>query len=165
MITCGVILAGGQSSRMGTNKALLKINGKSVVSIIAEEMAACTDKQIISANDETYFTFLQLPIIQDRYIGEGPLAGMEATMHQTEADLFFFAACDMPFINHRIYQHLLRQLGDNEAIVPVYKSRLHPLAGVYRKNVLPKIQERLHTKQRKVTSFFPIYKLLTKQTF
>ncbi|MDY0396608.1 molybdenum cofactor guanylyltransferase [Virgibacillus halophilus] len=154
MKTCGVVLAGGQSRRMGTNKALLEMNKKPVVSVIGDELALCADEVAVIANDAGPMSFLPWQIISDRFPGDGPLAGIETALYHIDADAFLFAACDMPMINHKIYLYMLQKLQDNDAVIPVYENRLHPLAGIYRKNVYAKIQLQLQQGQRKVTSFF-----------
>lgn len=167
MKRCGVVLAGGQSRRMGTNKALLELHSKPAISIVADELAICTDGIVIIANDARPLSFLPWTIIGDRFSGEGPLAGIESALYHIEADLFLIAACDMPLINHEIYQYMLEKLLDNnsDAIIPVYQNRQHPLAGIYRKGVLPEIQVQLQHGQRKVTSFFQHINVHYEETF
>lgn len=154
MKTCGVILAGGKSSRMGTNKALLKINNKVVIEIIAEELHLVSDGIVVVTNEPDDYRFLNLPLISDRYPSKGPLAGIETALYHFEADQYIISACDMPFINHQIYHFLLDRLEDYDAVVPEYDHQLHPLSGVYRRNALSFIQKQIDQNDLKVKSFF-----------
>src|SRR5699024_4008935 len=154
MPLCGVILAGGQSSRMGTTKSLLRLNNKTVIEHIAETLCTCTDTCIFVANKPWQYTFLGLPIYRDRYVGKGPLAGLETALFHVEADVFVVAACDMPFIHTSIYHCLLQQRADYDAVIPVYNGQIHPLAGIYKKEVLPVIKKMLDADERKVKSLF-----------
>lgn len=154
MSICGVILSGGQSSRMGTNKALLDINHVPVIERIANELKKCTDEVVIISNEPEKYDFLNLKIYEDRYKHQGPLAGIESALYHVNADVFMIAACDMPFVTSHIYQLLLSQIDLYDAVVPVYDDQTHPLAGIYRRTVLPKIQEQLDQDIRKVKRFF-----------
>ncbi|MBM7598404.1 molybdopterin-guanine dinucleotide biosynthesis protein A [Virgibacillus halotolerans] len=154
METCGIILSGGNSTRMGTNKSLLTIRDKTVIEWISAELNACTDKVALIANEQEQYEFLHLETYADRYINKGPLAGLEAALYHIDADLFVIAACDMPFVNGQVYNYLLEQIEDFDAVVPVYNNRIHPLAGIYRKSVLPKIQQQIEKNNLKVRGFF-----------
>ncbi|MEN1969407.1 molybdenum cofactor guanylyltransferase [Lentibacillus sp. N15] len=154
MKTCGVILAGGKSSRMGKTKSLLPLRNKPVITHIIEEMGKITDTIVIVTNDPPAHAFLQLPIVQDRYLEMGPLAGIETALFHQDADLYILAACDMPFIDQQVYRHLIKQSTDSEAVIPVYHKRNNPLSGIYKKTVLPVIQQQLDKDIRKVDRIF-----------
>lgn len=154
MHICGVILAGGKSSRMGTNKSLLLIDHKPVIKHIVEELETCTDELVIIANEPTIYDFLHLKVYRDRYTDKGPLAGIETALYHVEADVFMLAACDMPFIHASIYTFLLEKFEQHDAIIPVYEKQMHPLAGLYKKSVLEKVQYQLENDILRVKSFF-----------
>lgn len=154
MDICAVILCGGQSTRMGTNKSLLEINNQKVIDILVEELKQITDSTILIANDKAPYEYLNLPIYKDRYLDSGPLAGIEAAMHHVESKSYLFAACDMPFINKDIYKYLFQFLGDVDAVVPKYEGRVHPLASIYQRTCLPIIQEKLEEGDFRVRSFY-----------
>ena len=78
MKTTGIILAGGKSSRMGTNKALLTINGKTVIERIVNQLDQIVDEIIVVTNQFHDYEFLQLPMVEDKWKGMGPLAGIQA---------------------------------------------------------------------------------------
>ncbi len=147
---CSVILAGGQSSRMGTNKALLPLHGKTVIEHISEELQAISDHLVIVANHPSDYQFLGVPIFRDRYKNRGPLAGIETVMYHTDADFYVIAACDMPFINRKIYTWLLEQLHDFMAVIPMLDQQIHPLTGIYHRRTLPYIQHQLEKNELQV---------------
>lgn len=154
MNTCGVILSGGKSSRMGANKSLLTIKNKTTIEWIAAELKACTDKVALIANEQERYEFLHLETYSDRYTDKGPLAGLESALHNIDADIFVIAACDMPFVNGQVYNYLLEQIKGYDAVVPIYNQQIHPLAAVYRKSVLSKIKQQLEENNLKVRGFF-----------
>lgn len=155
MHSCGVVLAGGKSSRMGTNKSLLHIKeNQPVIQHIFEEMKQINDETIIITNHPEQYDFLQATKVGDRYLDMGPLAGLETAMYHINADSFTIAACDMPFINRNIYTYLKQQLQSYDAVVPIFNEKMHPLAGVYKRKVLPSIQRQLQLHDLRVKSFF-----------
>ncbi|WP_099158306.1 molybdenum cofactor guanylyltransferase [Virgibacillus ndiopensis] len=154
MNSCGVILSGGKSSRMGKTKSLLPLHNKSVIEHIALELSKFVDDLVVATNEPAKYTFLGLPMFTDRYTNKGPLAGIETGIYHTNADFYFFAACDMPFINQQVYNFLVDQLKDFDAVIPVYENTMHPLTGIYKRSVLPNIQQQLDRDDRKVKKLF-----------
>ncbi|ALX47916.1 molybdenum cofactor guanylyltransferase [Lentibacillus amyloliquefaciens] len=150
----GVILAGGKSSRMGKTKSLLNINGKPAIAHIADEVKNFCDDTAVIANEPASYHFLGLNLYRDRYEDKGPLAGIETAIYHIDADVYVLAACDMPFIDKAIFQHLIQSLGNAEAVIPIYNERMHPLSGIYTKDVLPHIQKLLDNDERKIRTLF-----------
>ncbi|HEX6593507.1 MAG TPA: molybdenum cofactor guanylyltransferase [Bacillota bacterium] len=151
MTLCTVILAGGKSTRMGRNKALLTLGMKPIIEHIVSELQPISDKLVVVANEPDDYTFLGVPIVRDRYKNKGPLAGIEAAMYQTEADQYVIAACDMPFIDRNIYKYLLTELYDFTAVIPLFDGKVHPLTSIYRREALPHIQAQLENNDLQVT--------------
>nr|WP_284521516.1 molybdenum cofactor guanylyltransferase [Cytobacillus pseudoceanisediminis] len=83
MSSTGIILAGGHSSRMGENKALLKIGGKTVIERIADQLSSILPNVIIVANKQEDYQFLGLPLVSDRWKEKGPLAGIHAGLSES----------------------------------------------------------------------------------
>ena len=150
----GVILSGGKSSRMGTNKSLLKIQGQPVIERILTELKSCSNEVMVVANQPDSYRFLGVKQAKDRYLDKGPLAGLETALYHSDGEIFMFAACDMPFISRDVYQYLLKQLNHYDAVVPIYDNRMHPIAGIYKKSVLPVIQAQIGKNDLRVKSFF-----------
>lgn len=163
--TCGVILSGGKSSRMGTNKSLLPINNKPSISHIADTLKTCTNGVIVIANESQDYTFLNLPIYPDRYKEKGPLAGFESALYNVNASVYVMAACDMPFVHAGVYRYLLEQLEEFEAVVPIFEDRMHPLSGIYRRSILPKIQSQIENDKLKLKKLFDLINTKYVDTF
>ena len=139
----GIILAGGQSSRMGTNKALLQLNGKTVIEGMVEKLENIVDETIIVTNHLEDYEFLHLPMIEDKRKGKGPLAGIEAGLEATKTERNLIVACDMPFISVELGQYLLSCLEEYQAAVPEISGQLHPLFAAYRKDILEAVTQSL----------------------
>src|SRR5690625_5235938 len=153
MLTCGVVLSGGQSTRMGTNKSLLPIDGKVAIQHIVDELTHCVNDLIVIANDKQPYEFLNQRICADRFQDKGPLAGLESALFNHDADLYFVAACDMPFVSCQVYNVLSEQAEDFDAVIPIYEGREHPLAGIYRRSILPHVQNNINHDRLRMNSF------------
>ncbi|WP_367949367.1 molybdenum cofactor guanylyltransferase [Bacillus sp. FJAT-29790] len=149
----GIIIAGGKSSRMGTNKALLKINGKTVIEIIAKELEKTVSDIIIVTNTFEDYQFLGLRMVEDQWKGMGPLAGIHAGLELSSTDKNLIVACDMPFISSEIGKDLLKLLEDYQAAVPRISGQLHPLFAAYRKEVQGEICKSLERQQLQIWKF------------
>ncbi|MDM5228105.1 molybdenum cofactor guanylyltransferase [Cytobacillus sp. NJ13] len=134
MSATGIILAGGHSSRMGENKALLKIGGKTVIDRIADQLSSLLPNVIIVANKQEDYQFLGLPLVSDRWKEKGPLAGIHAGLSESRTQNNLIVACDMPFISGELARILLGQLDQHQAAVPEIGGQLHPLFAAYRKD-------------------------------
>lgn len=154
MVATGIILAGGSSSRMGTNKALLKLGNQTVIEKVIEEMRPITAELIVVTNTFEDYEFLGLPLVADLRKGLGPLAGLEAGLLASSNERNMVVACDMPFISQSLAKLLLDQLADYDAAVPNVEGRLHPLFAAYRKSCLTEIQESLDENQLRMRAFF-----------
>ncbi|WP_338471094.1 molybdenum cofactor guanylyltransferase [Niallia sp. XMNu-256] len=150
MKTTGIILAGGKSSRMGTNKALLTIEGKTVIERIVESLEQMVDHIIIVTNHFSDYEFLQLPMVEDKQKDMGPLAGIEAGLSASNTEKNLIVACDMPFISIDLGKYLLTLLDHYQAAVPEIDGQLHPLFAAYRKQIVPRVAQSLSEKQLRI---------------
>lgn len=153
MGTTAIILAGGQSSRMGTNKALLQLKGKTVIEGMVERLENIVDDILIVTNTFEDYAFLHLPMIEDKRKGKGPLAGMEAGLAATQTERNLIVACDMPFISVELGQYLLSCLGEYQAAVPEISGQLHPLFAAYRKDVNEAVTQSIEENQLRIRHF------------
>jgi len=129
-----IILSGGKSSRMGTNKALLKINDKPNIERIRDALKEYFNEIILVTNEPKRYEFLGLKITSDQYPGMGPLAGLHAGLMASEADINLLAACDMPFVSGELASALAARCQGYDAVIPVIEGKQHPLFAVYHKS-------------------------------
>ncbi|MFL6559710.1 MAG: molybdenum cofactor guanylyltransferase [Bacillus sp. (in: firmicutes)] len=139
MMAAAIILSGGKSSRMGTNKALLKINKKTNIERITDTLKGSFNDIILVTNNPEHYQFLGLPMVTDIYPGQGPLAGIHTGLLASKFDVNFIAACDMPFVSGELAEVLVNQCGDYDAVIPIINGRQHPLFAVYQKRVTKEI--------------------------
>ncbi|MDQ3667765.1 MAG: molybdenum cofactor guanylyltransferase [Acidobacteriota bacterium] len=128
----GFILVGGASSRMGTDKAALLLDGRTFVQRIAEELLAVTDSVTLVGKDSEKLQ-LNLPSTPDAYDNWGALGGVHAALSASQSPWSLIVACDLPFVTARLFAHLAGFRGDFEAVAAIQKDgRPQPLATLYR---------------------------------
>jgi molybdopterin-guanine dinucleotide biosynthesis protein A len=152
---CAVILAGGQSSRMGTNKALLDVGGQPLICILIDRIRPVTENILIASNDCLSYKFLDVPVVPDFYPGQGPLAGFHAAMIRHVCSLYIILACDLPNLQTPLLQNLLSIADGFDATIPRTSDGLaHPLCAVYRRTCLPSVENALKRGANKVIETF-----------
>ena len=128
----GVILAGGKSSRMGSNKAFSKLNNKSLIEYLIEVFKEQNYEIIISGNKLEY-GFLNYPVIEDNFKNIGPLASIESGLKAATCQKIIFSSCDTPFIDSSFLKCLEQESSNYEVVVPVYKNFWQPMNALYSK--------------------------------
>lgn len=147
-----VILAGGQGSRIGGDKALRDLRGLPMIEWVLGAIMPQGTEIFISANDnQAALEDLGYPVISDMLPGyAGPLAGLQAAMTQASREWVASVPCDTPFLPEDLIARLLEAAADAEASVAVVNGRRQPTIALYRKNVLPKLNAYLESGERKV---------------
>lgn len=140
------VLAGGQSSRMGTDKALLTIDGATVLERIIRVLERVSTDVFVAGDRPAYRRF-GVPVYPDRQHGSGPLAGLETSLLHARYDRVLVVGCDMPFLNVELLDAMSTATFDEDALVPVRiingSRRREPLHAFYRKQCLPTVRQSL----------------------
>lgn len=147
-----IILAGGKSSRMGTNKSMLRLKEKTVIEAIRDTLSPLVKDIIIVSNQPEVYAFLGLPVVEDNIKDKGPLAGLQAGLEASKHDTNLIVACDMPFISATIAKALLQDSKDVDAVVPVIQEKLHPLFAVYKKSITHEVTTCLENDNLRIRS-------------
>jgi FdhD protein len=150
----GVVLAGGRSTRMGSDKALLPYQGGRFIEAIARRMEGLFDEVIVATGEEGRYDFLSCRRVPDRYPGMGALGGIHAALLASASDRIFVVGCDMPDLKPELVRHLCALSEGADVVVPESEGGLEPLHAVYRKSVLPVVEEALRDGRCRVVSFF-----------
>ena len=147
------VLAGGKSSRMQQDKALLRFRDHFLIEHAIEVLEQLTrDVRIIG--DPLKYAFLNRPVIADRIASHGPLCGIYTGLSISTCNYNLFLACDMPLMKPEFFRLLLKRIRDSEAaVVRLKDSRVEPLAAVYSKNGLPAIEGNIASRNFKITDF------------
>lgn len=151
---CGVILAGGQSSRMGTNKAMIELEGEVLIQRLARRFTRWFEQVVIVTNSPELYSFLGLPMVGDRIHGLGPLSGLEAGLAASRFEHAFFCAVDMPFVHEGLIRHMLNLASGHDVVVPLLDGEYEPMHAVYGKGCLPPISRNLDNRRLKLIGFY-----------
>ncbi|MGG5255251.1 molybdenum cofactor guanylyltransferase [Neobacillus sp. SM06] len=142
-----ILLSGGKSSRMGTNKALLPINEQPNIERIVSLLKPHFLELILVTNHPEEYRFLQLPTVSDHYPGKGPLAGIHAGLTAATHEINAIVACDMPFVSPALAKVMIGQMADYDAVVPVICGQQHPLFSIFKKKTAAVVENSIKTDQ------------------
>jgi molybdopterin-guanine dinucleotide biosynthesis protein A len=137
-----IIFAGGKSSRMGKDKALLPFAGYSTLSEFQyNKLSSLFDKVYISSKEDK-FDF-DTTVIVDRYEDHSPLVGIISIFEALEVDEVFILSVDAPFINEEVIKKMLNHKKEFDAVIAKSPNGIEPLCGVYRRSILALAQKHL----------------------
>ena len=131
-----IILAGGKSSRMGTNKSLLKIGEKTIIERLRDLLQSMYKDVILITNDPDDYKFLDLSIYEDIFRHRGPLAGIHSGLKHSKTDLNFIISCDLPFMTMEMINYLIEYKTNKIITVAKADGFIQQLAGKYSKECL-----------------------------
>jgi molybdopterin-guanine dinucleotide biosynthesis protein A len=162
------IQAGGQSSRMGEDKALKTFLGRPLIQRVIERLAPIADELIVTTNRPEDYTFLGLRLVSDLKPGRGALGGLYTAIASASNPIVAVVACDMPFASAALVEAASRLLVEEEADVVIAKTDegYEPIHAVYRREIcLSAIEAAINADMWKVIAWFPQVKVrvLTSQ--
>lgn len=166
MITVS-IQAGGESRRMGQNKALMPFLGQPLIQRSVTRMRALSNDIIVITNQPASFVFLELPLFPDIRTGRGALGGLYTALYYATQPLVVVIGCDMPFANPELLAHQAKLLENEtaDAVIPLLPYGYEPLHAVYRRaTCLPAVEWALDNDQWKLTSWFSKVKVQALST-
>ncbi|MGB9673983.1 MAG: molybdenum cofactor guanylyltransferase [Anaerolineales bacterium] len=139
-----VIQAGGESRRMGRDKALVPFLGQPLIQRVLERLRHIADEHIITTNHPANYRFLGLPLITDIFPGRGALGGLYTALQAARYPYVAIVACDMPFANAQLFKMMFEILEKSkaDAVIPQWQEGNEPFHAVYRKETsLPLVKE------------------------
>lgn len=145
------LLAGGKSSRMGSDKGLMILAGKPMIAYAIEALKAAADEIhiVTGVNDYQKFGF---EVVSDLVVGCGPLGGIYSALVHADEEEVLICACDMPLIAHEQVQYLISQYQQKD-VIAIYEGRVQPLFGIYRRVHIAVLERCLQAQQLKMMDF------------
>lgn len=147
----GFILAGGKSSRMGTDKALLTFQEKPLLLHMIKLIAPFCDNLAISGQNSDYSVF-GIEMVPDLYSDCGPIAGIFSALTYSVSDWNLLVSVDVPFVNDELFLFLISNIGEYDCIIPTNSSGFEPLIGLYNRRTLPVIEEMIKSGDYRLTN-------------
>lgn len=154
MSVTGIILAGGKSSRMGTNKGLQYLCGKPLISYAVQALSGLCDTIIISSSSNDYHS-LGYEVVADVFPGIGPMGGIYSALKQSETEENLVLSCDLPFVSKELLAFILERASGYQVAVP-WQGNQHyePLCGFYSLSVLDQISTFIRKGNYKLPDLF-----------
>ena len=158
------LLAGGKSSRMGRDKALLAINGETLLERGLRTLRALTPHVAISGGNAALAA--HAPLVLDLWPGQGPLGGIVSALQQSQAQWNVFLAVDMPFVPEEAFHAMIAAaVTPCRVVVAESDGRLHPLCGVYSRSALPILARELEAGNLRVRDAIEATDVLLRISF
>ena len=154
MITIAV-QAGGRSSRMGRDKALVPLGGKPLIEHVLARLEGFGDEVLVTTNRPEEYAFLGQRLVEDADPGAGALHGLSSALGAAQGDRVVLVGCDMPFVSRPLIEHMLQVDSEADVVVPRFGERLHPLHAIYAKSCSTPVREALAAGEKRMISFFP----------
>jgi FdhD protein len=156
----GVILAGGESRRMGSDKSLLPIQGARFIDHVYTRMAALFDEVIIVTNSPELYREIGCRKVPDIYYAQGALAGVHSGLAHAKTGGIFVVGCDMPFVSPAVVQKICAHADEGDLVIPHSSSGHEPLHAFYSKECLPAMEQVLDAGQKRIMLVFDQVKLI-----
>lgn len=149
------ILAGGQSKRMGRDKAFLEVGGSPLIERVLVRVKPLTDDLFISANSPEKYKRFGLRTVTDVYPNKAALGGIYSAIKAARHDNVLILACDIPFLNIDLLQHLINLAPIANVVAPLIEpAQPETLLTVYSKSCLPVIKPQLLANRLRIVDFF-----------
>ncbi len=155
----GAVLAGGLSTRMGTNKALLEVGGVRLIDGAVATLRGILPEILIIANDPEPYAGLGLPILPDLVPGKGALGGIYTAVTAAGHPHAFCLACDMPFANPALIRYLAGLAEGHDVVVPRTTEGVQPLHAVYGKACLPAMRRQIEVDRLKIDRLYDLVRV------
>jgi molybdopterin-guanine dinucleotide biosynthesis protein A len=168
-----LVLAGGQSRRMGRDKAFLDFDGAPLIERVIERVQSVCAETIIVVNDTEKYTRFGLRVVRDIYQGKGSLGGIFSGLQAASEEYALAVACDLPFLNDALLRYLITLAPQADVVIPrshaptgkakdatryehlaVKESGLQATQAIYSKRCLEPMRARLLADDLRIINFF-----------
>jgi molybdopterin-guanine dinucleotide biosynthesis protein A len=148
------ILAGGKSTRMGTDKAFVTLNGRTLLARLLEVVRSVTTDVRIVGDAAKFAAFA--PVVEDVFPACGPLGGIHAALRASTSELNLILAVDVPFVSFALLQFLMAQARNSGAsvTVPRINQGWQPLCAVYRREFADAAERALRAGRYRIDALF-----------
>ena len=156
MDVTGIILAGGKSLRFGRNKALEVIGGETLVARVIKHLAPVTNRIVVVTNGDnnSFSNIKSIEVTADIYPAKGPLGGIYTGLSTSKTTKNIVVACDMPFLNTVLLQHMVGLLPGFDAVIPRWtNNQIEPLHGIYSTNCLRIMKNHLENNRLSISDY------------
>ena len=147
----GIILAGGKSSRMGTDKGLMFYEGRPMIQHILDPMAKICQRILIVTSNPMYGMF-GFEMVQDEQPDYGPVMGVFSGLRKSETELNLVLSCDAPFVGFDLMKELVLNSDDVDAVAATSEEDVHPLIAVYNRKCISGFEQAIKENEHRLQS-------------
>ncbi len=151
----GAVLVGGESRRMGRDKAMLSVDGQPLVQHVVGVLREVVDEVLLVGTGAERYGWLDARIVDDLIPGAGPLGGIHTALSSASRSRCLVVACDMPFLNLGLLRYMLQEAVGWDVVVPRSRGRLEPLHSAYARSCLRPIERMLENGELCPLDLFP----------
>jgi molybdopterin-guanine dinucleotide biosynthesis protein A len=151
----GIVLAGGQSSRLGMDKSFVNASGQPLIEHIIAKLTRLSDDVIIVTNSPENYNHLEAKLVGDIYPGKGSLGGIYSGLRAATNAHSLVVACDMPFLDLNLLRYMILLACGHDVVIPRIGGLVEPLHAIYSKSCLEPIDRLLARGGLKIIDFFP----------
>lgn len=163
MAVSGIVLAGGKGLRLGREKALERLNNKTLIERTVECLTPVCKTILVVTSQEQFSVVAsaveKVVVIADFFPGGGPLGGIYTGLASVDSFYSIVVGCDMPFLNSGLLNYMVDLAPDFDAVVPEVNGMLEPLHAVYSKDCLSPIKGLLNQNKLGISQVFNLVKV------
>ncbi|TEU03647.1 MAG: molybdenum cofactor guanylyltransferase [Dehalococcoidia bacterium] len=154
-----IVLAGGKSLRLGREKALEEIGGRSLIERVIERLSLLGNEIIVVTSSSDQLPDLGVKRVIDSYPGKGNLVGIYSGLKEVASSHSLVVGCDMPFLNIDLLRYIMELSPGFDVVIPRVDEGVEPLHAVYSKNCLAPIEVYLREGRLKIFDLLPELKV------
>ena len=155
-LVTGIVLAGGQSRRLGTNKAVVEVGGVPLIKRVVAHLRQLSDDLVIVTNEPEPYRGLGGRLVSDEWPGMGSLGGIYSGLRAARHERGLVVACDMPFLNPRLLRLMVELSRDYDVVMPrLADGRMEPLHAVYGQACLGPMEAQLRQGDLRIVDILP----------
>ena len=154
----GVIIAGGENSRMPVRKAFIEVEGEKIIDRNLRILKRLFQEIFIVTHEPEHYAYSGVQLLGDMYDIRGPMTGLFTALFHARNRRVFISACDMPYISESLIRYMASKSNSHDAVVPSLKGRPEPLFAFYSKRLLPFMEESLLAGQKGLKGFLHNHK-------
>ena len=150
----GIVLSGGESRRMGTDKAFLKVDGAPMIEHVLQSLRSVVSRIIIVTNRPESYAAYDAEVVIDACNKRGSLVGIYSGLLRSKDDYNLIVACDMPFLNSRLLSYMANQADSYDIVLPRVGEFVEPLHAIYHKRLTTIMDRHIKRDQLQIRGIF-----------
>lgn len=158
VVTC-IVLAGGSSLRLGRDKALERIGGRSLIQRVIERLSALDDEILVVTSSSDRLPDIGVRKVLDSYPASGALVGIYSGLKAAATPHSLVVGCDMPFINIELLRYIVSLAPGFDVVIPRLGDEVEPLHAVYSSDCIEPIEQKLSEGRFKIADLLPLVRV------